>query len=105
MDAPEAFWFRIAQCIDWMRAPTRAKDVSFDVADFRIRWLEDGELNARVNCLDRHIVEHGERTAIIFEPDDPATPAQQISYRDLHARTCRLANALRNLGEGVEPGE
>ena len=100
VDAPEAFWSRIAQRIDWMRAPTRAKDVSFDVADFRIRWFDDGELNASVNCLDRHLAEHGERTAIIFEPDDPATPAQRISYRDLHARTCRLANALRNLGVG-----
>ena len=100
VDAPEAFWSRIAQRLDWTRAPTRIKDVSFDAADFRIRWFDDGELNASVNCLDRHLAEHGERTAIIFEPDDPATPAQRISYRDLHARTCRLANALRNLGVG-----
>ena len=100
VDEPDAFWSRIAQRLDWMKTPTRISDVSFDAADFRIKWFDDGELNASVNCLDRHLAEHGERTAIIFEPDDPAEPAQRISYRELHARTCRLANALRNLGVG-----
>ena len=100
VDEPDAFWARIAQRLDWMKTPTRVSDVSFDAADFRINWFDDGELNASVNCLDRHLAEHGERTAIIFEPDDPAEPAQKISYRELHARTCRLANALRNLGVG-----
>ena len=100
VEEPDAFWSRIAQRLDWMHTPTQASDVSFDAADFRINWFADGELNASVNCLDRHLAEHGERTAIIFEPDDPADPAQKISYRELHARTCRLANALRNLGVG-----
>ncbi len=100
VEAPDAFWSRIAQRLDWMQTPTQASDVSFDAADFRINWFADGELNASVNCLDRHLAEHGERTAIIFEPDNPADPAQKISYRELHARTCRLANALRNLGVG-----
>ena len=100
VEAPDAFWARIAQRLDWMKTPTRISDVSFDAADFHINWFDDGELNASVNCLDRHLAEHGERTAIIFEPDDPAEPAQKISYRELHARTCRLANALRNLGVG-----
>jgi acetyl-CoA synthetase len=103
IDEPDAFWSRIAGRLDWMRAPTRIKDVSFDAEDFRIRWFEDGELNASVNCLDRHLAEHGDQVAIIFEPDDPAAPSQRITYRDLHARTCKLANALRNLG--VEKGD
>ena len=98
VDAPEAFWGRIAERIDWMRAPTRIKDVSFHEADFRIRWYDDGELNASVSCLDRHLDAHGDRVAIVFEPDDPATPAERITYRELHARVCKLANALRNLG-------
>ena len=55
-------------------------------------------LNASVNCLDRHLATRGDRTALIFEPDDPNGDAQRITYRELHARTCRLANALRNLG-------
>jgi acetyl-CoA synthetase len=95
---PDAFWARVAQRIDWMRAPTQVRDVSFDVADFRIRWYDDGELNASVNCLDRHLDARGDKTALIFEPDDPSQPAQHVSYRELHARVCRLGNALRHLG-------
>ena len=97
---PDAFWAQQAKRLDWTRFPTRIKDVSYDLKDFRIRWFDDGELNASVNCLDRHLAEHGDKTALIFEPDDPATPAERISYRELHARVCRLANALRHLGVG-----
>ena len=95
---PEGFWRRVAQRLDWYRAPTRIKDTRFDPADFRIRWYEDGELNASVNCLDRHLAARGDKTALIFERDDPAQPAQHITYRELHARVCQLANALRHLG-------
>ena len=100
VDNPDAFWARIGERIEWMRKPTVIRNVSFDPADFRIRWYEDGELNASVSCLDRHLREHGEKTALLFEPDDPAAPAQKISYRELHLRVCRLANALRGLGVG-----
>ena len=95
---PEAFWAREAQRLDWMREPTQVRDVSFDARDFRIRWFADGELNASVNCLDRHLAERGDKTALIFEPDDPDAPGERISYRELHARVCKLANALRGLG-------
>ena len=97
-DNPEAFWAEQARRLDWMRAPTQVKDVSFALEDFRIRWFADGQLNASVNCLDRHLAARGDKVALIFEPDDPAAPSQRITYRELHARTCRLANALRNLG-------
>ena len=95
---PDAFWGQVATRLDWMRAPTRVKDTSYALDDFHIRWFADGELNASVNCLDRHLEARGDKTALIFEPDDPSQPAQHISYRDLHARVCRLGNALRNLG-------
>jgi acetyl-CoA synthetase len=95
---PETFWSRVAQRLDWITPPTRAKDTSFALEDFRIRWYPDGVLNASVNCLDRHLDAHGDKLALVFERDDPALPAERISYRDLHARVCRLANALRNLG-------
>ncbi|WP_133500142.1 acetate--CoA ligase [Cognatilysobacter terrigena] len=97
---PDAYWARMAQRLDWFHAPTKIRDVSFAHDDFRIRWYADGELNASVNCLDRHLATKGDRTALIFEPDDPSQPAQHISYRELHARVCRLGNALRNLGVG-----
>ena len=94
-----AFWGKVAQRLDWFRFPTKIRDVSFDPEDFRIRWYEDGQLNLSVNCLDRHLETRGDKTAIIWEGDNPAESAH-ITYRDLHARVCRLANALRNLGVG-----
>ncbi len=97
---PDAFWGRIAQRLEWMKAPTIIRNVSYDLADFRIKWYEDGELNVSVNCLDRHLRERGEKTALLFEPDDPAMPAQRVSYRELYLRVCQLANALRGMGVG-----
>jgi acetyl-CoA synthetase len=95
---PDGFWGDVAKRIDWLKAPTKIQDVSFDKHDFRVRWFEDGELNVAANCLDRQLAARGDKTAILFEPDDPSAPTQRISYRELHARVCRLANALRNLG-------
>ena len=103
LNDPDAFWARAAERLDWMKKPTRIKDTSFDLDDFRIRWFDDGELNVSVNCLDRHLAERGDKTAIVFEPDSPDTPAQNITYRELHERVCKLANALRALG--VEKGD
>lgn len=97
---PDAFWGRIAGRLDWMEAPTRIREASFDREDFHIRWFADGELNASVNCLDRHLATRGNKAALVFEPDDPSGEATHVSYRELHARVCRLANALRNLGIG-----
>lgn len=97
---PDAFWAGVAERIDWMKKPTVIRNVSYDLDDFRIKWYEDGELNVSVNCLDRHLATRGDKTAIIFEPDDPATPAQNLSYRALHQRVCKLANALRGAGVG-----
>ncbi|GAB3736914.1 acetate--CoA ligase [Luteimonas pelagia] len=95
---PDAYWAGVARRLDWIRPPTRIRDASFDPADFHIRWFDDGVLNASVNCLDRHLAAHGDKVALVFEPDDPADEPRRISYRELHARTCHLGNALRNLG-------
>jgi len=95
---PDRFWATVAERIDWSRKPTQIRDVSFDVEDFHIRWYADGELNASVNCLDRHLRTRGDKTALIWEPDDANAPARHVSYRELHQRVCQLANALRNLG-------
>lgn len=103
VDDPDAFWAGAAQRLEWMRAPTKIRNVSYDLADFRIKWFEDGELNASVNCLDRQLETRGDKTALLFEPDSPDAPAQHVSYRELYERTCRLANALRNLG--VQKGD
>ncbi len=103
MADPDAFWGKVAERIEWFRKPTRIRNVNFHADDFRIKWYEDGELNATVSCLDRHLATRGDKPAIVFEPDDPATPSETITYRQLHARACKLANALRNLG--VQKGD
>jgi acetyl-CoA synthetase len=94
----EAFWREQAGRLTWSKPFSTVKNISFRKEDFRIRWFEDGELNVAVNCLDRHLPAHADKTAIIWESDDPETPSQHISYRELHARVCQLANALENLG-------
>jgi acetyl-CoA synthetase len=96
---PEAFWREQAGRLDWVRAPERVKDVSYDLADFRIRWFEDGLLNASANCLDRHLADRGEQVAILWEGDDP-TETRTLTYRELHAEVCRMSNVLKGLGVG-----
>ena len=96
---PDAFWGKVAERLDWMRKPTMVRDVSFKLDDFHIRWFADGELNVSVNCLDRQLARRGDKTALIWESDDP-NKSLRISYRELHAKVCQLANALRNLGIG-----
>ncbi|HET7662318.1 MAG TPA: acetate--CoA ligase [Rhodanobacteraceae bacterium] len=93
----EAFWAEIGKRLDWIKPPTEIKDVSFDPDDLHIRWYADGELNVAANCLDRQLEQRGDKTAIIFEGDDPSE-SRRISYRELHAEVCRFANALKNLG-------
>ncbi|MGN6281187.1 acetate--CoA ligase [Frateuria sp.] len=97
MRDPESFWAKVGQRLDWMKAPTQVKDVSFDPADLHIRWYGDGTLNVAANCLDRHLAERGDKTAIIFEGDDPAD-SRRLSYRELHAEVCKFANTLKHLG-------
>lgn len=97
VDDPVAFWGEQAKRLDWIKPFTEIKDVSFDEADLHIRWFGDGELNVAANCLDRHLETRGDQTAIVWEGDDPAED-EQISYRDLYERVCRLGNALRALG-------
>ena len=99
VESPDVFWADVAKRLDWFRFPTKIKDVSFDADDLHIRWFEDGQLNLSVNCLDRHLETRGDKTAIIWEGDTP-DESEHITYRDLHARVCRLANAMRNLGIG-----
>jgi acetyl-CoA synthetase len=94
---PDGFWLDQAKRLTWDKFPAEAGDWSFDEADFHIRWYADGELNLSVNCLDRHLAEHGERTALIFEADEPGH-GHHVSYRQLHEETCRFANLLKSRG-------
>jgi acetyl-CoA synthetase len=94
---PEAFWAEEAKRIAWMKPPTKIKQVDF-TGDVTIKWFEDGELNASVSCLDRHLAAgRGDQVAIIWEGDDPNSDSK-TTYAELHAKVCQLANAMRGLG-------
>jgi acetyl-CoA synthetase len=93
----EAFWAEQAGRIDWIKPFSKVKDVSFAKDDLHIRWFEDGTLNVCYNCVDRHLATKADEVAIIWEGDDPARDLK-ITYRDLHARVCTFANALKALG-------
>ena len=99
---PEGFWGRMGQRIDWVQPFRRVKDVSFNVSDFHVRWYEGGQLNVAANCLDRQLATRGDKTAIIWEGDDP-NESVRITYRELYYRVCKLANALTSLG--VQKGD
>ena len=95
---PEGFWAEHGRRIDWIRPYTSVKNTTFAYPDVSIKWFEDGTLNVAANCIDRHLAERGDRTAIIWEPDEPGDPARHVTYRELHAEVCRFANVLKNLG-------
>ena len=96
---PDRFWLEQARRLTWDKFPTQAGNWSFDEADFGIRWYADGTLNLSVNCLDRHLATSGDRTALIFEADEPGE-GRTVTYRELHEETCRLANLLKQRGIG-----
>ncbi len=70
-ERPDAFWAEQASRLDWITVPTVIKDVSFAREDFRIRWFADGVLNVCFNCVDRHLPERADQTAILWEGDEP----------------------------------
>jgi acetyl-CoA synthetase len=93
---PDGFWAEEAKRIAWIKPPTRIKNTSFQ-GDVSIKWFEDGILNASASCVDRHLATNGDTTAIIWEGDDPSH-SRHVTYRELHDRVCRLANAMKSLG-------
>jgi len=97
VEDPEGFWKDMSGRIDWITPPRKIKNVSYDPKDLYIKWYEDGTLNVAANCLDRHLEKRGDKTAIIFEGDDP-NESRSLTYRELHAEVCKFANTLKNLG-------
>jgi acetyl-CoA synthetase len=93
---PDIYWAKEATRLAWMTFPTKIKNTSF-TGDVSIRWFEDGVLNASVSCLDRHLGERADSTAIIWEGDNPDT-SRHVTYRELHDQVCRLANSMKTLG-------
>ena len=99
---PEEFWRQQGNRIDWIKAPTQIKNTRYTPNDVSIQWYADGQLNVAANCLDRHLAQHGEEIAIIWEGDDPSQ-SRHISYRELHQEVCQFSNAL--LAKGAKKGD
>ncbi|OXS18977.1 hypothetical protein CGU36_27705, partial [Pseudomonas fluorescens] len=79
----DAFWRDHVTRLDWATAPTVMKNVTYAHPDVSIKWFEDGALNVAANCIDRHLAERADQTAIIWESDDPNVD-KHITYRELH---------------------
>ncbi len=94
---PEAFWEEIAEeHFVWRKKWDQV--LKWDFKKPELRWFEGAKLNITENCIDRHIPTRGEKTAIIFEPNNPADEPQHITYRELHEKVCRMANVLKEHG-------
>jgi acetyl-CoA synthetase len=99
---PIGFWSEVGRRLEWIEPFSKVKDVSYQLDDFRIRWYEDGTLNASINCLDRHLATQGDRVALFWE-SDTVGESRAITYRELYLQVNRFANALKSLG--VRRGE
>ncbi len=99
---PESFWEEIAEeHFVWRKRWDNV--LSWDFTKPEIKWFEGAKLNITENCLDRHLPTRGNKTAILFEPNDPSEEAEHITYRQLHERVCRMANVL--LEKGINKGD
>jgi len=93
----EGFWKKEGKRIDWIKNYTKIKDVKYSKSEVKIKWFYDGTLNASANCIDRHLTDKKNKTAIIWVGDDP-NESKQISYKELHKKVNKTANGLKELG-------
>ena len=101
VENPEAFWAEKAETFSWRRKWDKVLEWNFE--EPKVKWFEGAKLNITENCIDRHLETLGDKTAILWEPNNPKEEAKHISYRELHARVSRFANVLKSLG--VEKGD
>ena len=100
LDNPEWFWGEQSKALDWFHPWHRVLDADYQEVDFA--WFSGGRLNACFNCVDRHVPERGDSTAIIWAADEPGV-YKRITYRELKHHVARLANVL--LERGVKKGD
>ena len=94
---PIKFWDEHGKRIDWIKNYEKVRDFSYDQKNLYIKWFEDGTLNASYNCIDRHLKNNGNKTAIIWEGDNP-DEQKSITYNELYKNVCKFANVLKKLG-------
>ena len=93
----EGFWKKEGKRIDWIKPYKKIKDVRYSDTDVKIKWYYDGTLNASSNCIDRHLKDKKNKTAIIWVGDNPKD-SKNITYKELHKNVCKAANGLKELG-------
>jgi len=99
---PELFWEEIAEeHFVWRKKWDKVVEYDFSKPEFK--WFEGAKLNITENCIDRHIHIRGDKTAILFEPNNPDEEAEHISYKELHKRVCKFANVLKE--QGIKKGD
>jgi len=98
---PQTFWAEKANGLSWKKK--WAKTLEGNFTDMNIKWFKGGTLNITANCLDRHLSENRNKTAFIWEPNDPKEKNLHISYQELFIKVCRFANVLKN--NGVKKGD
>ena len=99
IEDPDGFWADMAdEHVHWFRKWDRVSDWSFD-GDVGIRWFDGARVNVAYNCLDRHLAERGDKPAILWEGDQPGEE-RRITFRELHAEVCKLANVFKAKGVG-----
>src|SRR6056297_1817389 len=98
VEDPEGFWEEQAKTFQWQQPWQEVVKWEFETPS--VQWFLGGKLNITENCLDRHLADRGDQVAILWEPNDPTQPTQNITYRQLHAEVCKTANALKANGIG-----
>jgi acetyl-CoA synthetase len=101
LENPDLFWDNIAQQFTWKRPWDQVLDWNFETPS--VKWFNGAQLNITDNCLDRHLAERGNETALIWESNNPNEPSKSYTYKALHEAVCVFAQALRN--EGITKGD
>ena len=98
----DGFWRKEGKRVTWIKPYTKIKDVKYSSSDVNIKWFYDGTLNASANCIDRHLKNNKDKTAIMWVGDDPKMQ-KKITYKQLHNEVCKIANGLKEIG--VQKGD
>lgn len=101
VDHPEQFWAKVADTFDWRKPYDKVLEWEFDTPD--IKWFQSGQINMSENCLDRYVKTQPDKTAILWEPNDPNDDHVAWSYKELHHKVCKFANVLK--ANGIEKGD
>ena len=98
---PEKFWAEIADTFIWKKKWDKVLDWDFDSVD--IKWFKNAKLNITENILEKNLIDRADKTAIIWEPNDPTEPSIHLTYKELYEETCKFSNALRD--KGIKKGD